>query len=247
MTNAGQDGADVGGRLGPAAGMSRRGFAGLAGGAGLLAAGLAGVDASDALAADQASRPPGPDAGLRVLIDGNRRWVRGTARHPRQSPQWRRFLADHQNPFATVISCIDSRVPPELVFDCGLGEIFVVRTGAQTLDDQVVLGSIEFCPTFFASARLMFVLGHQGCGAVEKSIQVIESGGHAPGHIQAVVNALRPAYAVARKQRGDLVDNMVRAQTRLTVKELKAQPLLKSQAVVGGYYNMASGVVDLIT
>jgi carbonic anhydrase len=177
---------------------------------------------------------------------GNRRWVRGTARHPRQSPKWRRFLADHQNPFATVVSCIDSRVPPEIVFDCGLGEIFVVRTGAQTLDDQVVLGSIEFGPEFFASARLMFVLGHQRCRAVEKAIEVIESGGRAPGHIQAVVDALRPAYYVAKPQPGDLLDNMVRAQIRLTVQQLKANPLLCNQLIVGGRYAMASGVVDII-
>ncbi len=127
--------------------------------------------------------------GVALLVSGgvkgggrNRRWVRGTARHPRQSPKWRRFLADHQNPFATVVSCIDSRVPPEIVFDCGLGEMFVIRTGAQTLDDQVVLGSIEFGPEFFPSARLMFVLGHQRCGAVGKAIGVIESGGRARAH-----------------------------------------------------------------
>jgi carbonic anhydrase len=220
----------------------------MAGGAGLLAAGLAGAGPTDALAAsaDEASRPIGPNAALRVLMAGNRRWVRGTARHPRQSPKWRRFLADHQNPFATVVSCIDSRVPPELVFDCGLGEMFVIRTGAQTLDDQVVLGSIEFGPEFFPSARLMFVLGHQRCGAVERAIGVIESGGRAPGHIQAVVDALRPAYYVAKPQRGDLVDNMVRAQIRLTVQRLKADPLLCNQLIVGGRYAMASGVVDII-
>jgi carbonic anhydrase len=256
MTEAGQGSADgpphgrrAGrGRADPAPAMSRRSFAAMAGGAGLLAAGLASGDATDALAAsaDEASRPIGPKAALRLLMAGNLRWVRGTARHPRQSPKWRRFLADHQNPFATVVSCIDSRVPPEIVFDCGLGEMFVIRTGAQTLDDQVVLGSIEFGPAFFASARLMFVLGHQGCGAVEKAIGVIRSGGRAPGHIQAVVDALRPAYYVAKPQPGCLVDNMVRAQIRLTVQRLKADPLLGNQLIVGGYYAMASGAVDII-
>ena len=145
-----------------------------------------------------------------------------------------------------MVSCVDSRVPPEIVFDCGLGEMFVIRTGAQTLDDQVVLGSIEFGPEFFPSARLMFVLGHQRCGAVEKAIGVIESGGRAPGHIQAVVDALRPAYCVAKPQPGDLLDNMVRAQIRLTVQRLKADPLLRNQLIVGGRYAMASGVVEII-
>jgi carbonic anhydrase len=236
------------GRAEPAPEVSRRSFAAMAGGAGLLAAGLAGAGGTDALAAsaDEASRPIGPNAGLLLLMAGNRRWVRGTARHPRQSPKWRRFLAGHQNPFATVVSCVDSRVPPEIVFDCGLGEMFVIRTGAQTLDDQVVLGSIEFGPVFFPSARLMFVLGHQGCGAVERAIGVIRSGRRAPGHIQAVVDALRPAYYVAKPLPGNLVDNMVRAQIRLTVQRLKANPLLCNQLIVGGYYTMASGVVDII-
>lgn len=92
----------------------------------------------------------------------------------------------------------------------------------------------------------MFVLGHQECGAVEKAITVIESGGRAPGHIQAVVDALRPAYRVAKPQPGDLVDNMVRAQVRLTVRQLKADPLLSRQLIVGGRYAMASGAVDII-
>ncbi len=238
--------------------LSRRQFAGIAGGAGLLAAGLTGAGATGsgatgsgtagALAAgpDEDSRPVSPEAGLRVLMAGNRRWVLGRATHPRQSPAWRRYLADHQNPFATVISCIDSRVPPELVFDCGLGEILVIRTGAQTLDPYVVLGSIEFGPVTFTSARLMFVLGHQGCGAVKTAIKYIRSGERAPGHIQAVVNALRPAYYVAKPQRGNLVENMVTAQVRLTVRQLKQDPLLRKQMIVGGRYAMASGVIDII-
>jgi carbonic anhydrase len=231
--------------------FSRRHFVGVAGGAGLLAAGLAGAGATDALAdsADDGQpigRPISPQAGLRILMAGNRRWVLGRAVHPRQSPRWRRRLAYSQMPFATVISCVDSRVPPELVFDCGLGEILAIRTGAQTLDPQVVLGSIEFGPVTFASARLMFVLGHQGCGAVESAIYFISTRRRAPGHIQAVVDALRPAYYVARRQPGNMVENMVRAQIRLTVRQLQQNPLLRSQLIVGGRYAMASGVVDII-
>ena len=221
----------------------------MAGGAGLLAAGLAGGRATSALAAsaDEASRQvPGPRAALRLLIEGNRRWARGRPRHPHQSVAWRRYVAGHQAPFATVISCIDSRVPPEIVFDRGLGDMFVIRTGAQTLDDQVVLGSIEFGAVFYPSARLMFVLGHQKCGAVAEAIEVIETGDRAPGHIQAVVNALRPAYRVAKPQRGDLLDNMIRAQTWLTVQRLKQDPLLRKQMIVGGYYNLYSGIVEII-
>jgi len=232
--------------------MSRRRLAGLAGAAALAAGGLAGTGAA-AQASDEApGQSPGPAEALRLLRDGNRRWARGTPRHPHQSLSWREHVAGHQQPFATVISCIDSRVPPELVFDRGLGDMFVIRTGAQTLDDQVVLGSIEFCPVNYRSARLVFVLGHQKCGAVKAAIEVIESGGRARGHIQAVVDALRPAYRAAKPLAGDLLENMIRAQTRLTVRRLKLEPVLRRLIVtdglriVGGHYHLHSGRVEII-
>jgi carbonic anhydrase len=115
------------------------------------------------------------------------------------------------------------------------------------LDDQVVLGSIEFGPVNYDSARLMFVLGHQNCGAVKAAIEFIGNGSTAPGHIQAVVDALRPAYQAAKPQPGDMVDKMVRAQIRLTVRQLKQDPQLSKQMIVGGYYQLASGVIEIIT
>ena len=130
--------------------------------------------------------------------------------------------------------------------------MFVIRTGAQTLDDQVVLGSIEFGPVNFESARLLFVLGHQRCGAVSAAISAIETGEPAPGHIQAVVDALKPAYRVAKQQSGDLLDNMVRAQTKLTVQRLKQDPLLRELIAdghlmaAGGYYSLDTGAVEII-
>lgn len=196
---------------------------------------------------------PGPQEALDILLAGNRRWVSGQSEHPRQSPGWRRQLAPHQAPFAVVVSCIDSRVPPELVFDCGLGDLFVVRTGGQALDQRVVLGSIQFGPVSYGSARLVLVLGHAGCGAVTAALTVIRGGGQAPGHIQAVVDALRPAYHEAMRQSGDLLDNMIRAQTRLTVRRLRGDPLLgefiatDGLLIAGGHYDLDSGVVGLIT
>jgi carbonic anhydrase len=236
--------------------LSRRSFLGAAGTAGVLAAGLGGQELAAAAPAAASSRPraapPDPAAALRLLMEGNRRWVLGLAEHPNQSVEWREHVAAHQEPFATVVSCIDSRVPPEIVFDRGLGDMFVVRTGAQVLDEGVVLGSVEFGPYFYPSDRLIFVLGHQRCGAVIEAIKVIEHGGTAPGHLQAVVDALRPAYAVAIGQPGDLVDNMVRAQTKLAVQALKSDPLLAGLIVtgglviVGGRYALDTGAVELI-
>jgi carbonic anhydrase len=232
--------------------LARRAVVRTAGLVGLIAVGRAGGGVSLATAPtnDEAvtARTPGPEAALRILMAGNLRWARGRSRHPRQSVRWREHLAAHQAPFATVVSCIDSRVPPEIVFDAGLGELFAVRTGAQTLDAKVVLGSIEFGPVNYPSAKLMFVLGHQNCGAVAAAIEVIESGGRAPGHIQAVVNALRPAYHVAKPQPGDLLDNMIRAQTRLTVHRLRRDPVLSKLDLlfVGGRYDLYTGLVEII-
>lgn len=236
--------------------VSRRGFVSAAGTTGLMAAavtatGFAGSATAQASEVPE-SFPETPAAALRMMMRGNERFVHGKARHPHQSVRRREHVAPHQDPFATVFSCIDSRVPPEIVFDRGLGDFFVIRTGAQSLDAHVVLGSIEFGPNAYPSARLIFVLGHQSCGAVLATIDVIKSGKPAPGHIQAVVNALRPAYQVAIQQAGDLVDNMVRAQTRLTVERLKRDHLLRKLIeneglkIVGGHYSLDSGKVHLI-
>ncbi len=239
---------------GTAAKMTRRGFAGAAGAAALAAAGLTSIGATSASASPEEAfqGTPGPREALRLLMQGNQRWARGMAKHPHQSVQWRWHVAEKQTPFATVFSCIDSRVPPEIVFDRGLSDMFVIRTGAQVLDEQVVLGSIEFGPYSYSSARLMLVLGHQDCGAVSAAIEAIESGCPAPGHIQAVVDALRPAYRAAKPQPGCLADNMTRAQTRLTVQRLKRDPLLcklihtDGLLIIGGHYDLRSGLVEII-
>jgi carbonic anhydrase len=192
-----------------------------------------------------------PGDALLELRRGNQRWVTGDLEHPHQTVARREETSHHQDPFAVVFSCIDSRVPPEIVFDRGIGDLFVIRTGAQVLDRSIVLGSIEFGPNGYNS-QLIVVLGHSECGAVIAAIGVFEGGDPPPGHIGAVVDALRPAYLVAKPEPGNLVDNMVRAQVRLTVAELKGDPLLaklmveKGLRIVGGHYDLFTGVVDII-
>jgi carbonic anhydrase len=192
-----------------------------------------------------------PQQALDLLIAGNRRWVTGQLTHPNQSVARRLALRNVQHPFATIFSCIDSRVPPEIVFDRGIGDLAVIRTGAQVLDEGVVLGSVEFGPDHLGTP-LILILGHQRCGAVNAAIHTIESGHTAPGHIQSIVDALRPAYDVAIKEHGDLLDNMVRAQTRLTVDRIRTDPLIKEFVergelkVHGGYYSLDTGGVSII-
>jgi carbonic anhydrase len=238
------------------ASLSRRRFLSSASiGIAVAVADPAGVLASAAEPLAEAATAPQPaltpQEALELLITGNRRWVSGRATHPHQSVRRRRALRHVQHPFATIFSCIDSRVPPEIVFDRGIGDVAVIRTGAQVLDEGVVFGSIQFSPDHLGTP-LLLVMGHQRCGAVSAAIHAIEHGGTAPGHIQSVVDALRPAYRVAVKQAGDLVDNMVRAQTKLTVERLKRDELIDefiargALEVAGGYYSLDTGAVSII-
>ena len=192
-----------------------------------------------------------PKQALALLVAGNRRWVLGRTTHPEQTVARRDSLTHAQHPFATIVSCIDSRVPPELVFDRGVGDLAVVRTGAQVLDLGVILGSIEFAADHLATP-LIVVMGHQRCGAVKGAIDTIKSGGTAPGHIQPIIDGLRPAYAVAVKQSGDMVDNMVRAQTKLAVEQLRQDAIVHELIargkllVAGAHYSLDTGAASFI-
>ncbi len=188
---------------------------------------------------------------LEVLNAGNARFVSGQMTHPHQSPQRRQDLAGGQDPVAIVFSCIDSRVPPEIVFDQGLGDLFVVRTGAQDYD-ALIEGSIEY-GAITDHTPLMVVLGHQRCGAATAAVKSLEQHTPAPAHLAEVVEALKPAYLEAKQTPGksldDLVETTIRAQIRLTVNALRTDPPLASNAknnelsIVGAYYTLDTGVV----
>jgi carbonic anhydrase len=227
--------------------VSRRRF--LTTGAAALAAG----NAAAVLATSEAAQAvePTPHQALKLLREGNRRWVAGRLEHPHQTIARREELRHSQHPFATVFSCVDSRVPPEIVFDTGIGDLAVTRTGAQVLDEGIVLGTIEFTAGHLHTP-LILVMGHQRCGAVKAAIQTIESGGTAPGQIQAVVDALRPAYHAALHEPGDQLDNTIRAQIKLTTARLRHDPLLDDLigrgelAIAGAYYSLDTGVASII-
>ncbi|WP_208869995.1 carbonic anhydrase [Streptomyces lydicus] len=198
------------------------------------------------------ARPTTPAAAFARLMAGNRRWVSGDLRHPDRDPNRREFVAQGQEPFGAILSCIDSRVPPELLFDTGLGDLYVMRTGGEAVD-PVVTGSVEYGP-MTSGTPLIMVLGHQRCGAVEAAYKSLRDGKPLPGNLQAIVRALRPAYEQTVRQGGsDPVDTMARVQVKLTASDLRSNrdlaPLVAkgALAVVGAYYSLDTGKVEVLT
>jgi carbonic anhydrase len=185
------------------------------------------------------------DEALQRLKDGNQRFVEGKAAHPHQQADRRAEIAKSQHPFAIVVCCSDSRVPPEIVFDQGLGDVFVIRTAGNVVDD-VGLGSVEYAVEHFG-VPLVVVLGHDRCGAVRAAV----AGGEAPGHVEAIVSAIRPAVEKTKAEPGDPVANAVRANVNDMVQKLcTTAPILPDRVqagtltVVGARYDMDDGHVE---
>lgn len=206
-----------------------------------------------------------PQQALQRLMDGNQRFVANRLTDPNRSLQRRTEVARSQQPFATILGCVDSRVPPELVFDRGLGDLFVIRTAGQVID-EAVLGSIEF-GSFELKIPLIMVLGHERCGAIKASIEVLEHEGKPnkhgksepgehgalPGEIGYLVKNLKPAIEKAHAWgMGDLAENAMRANVSLAVQRLKKSPVLAAAEesgrlkIVGARYDLDSGAVEML-
>lgn len=197
------------------------------------------------------ARPTTPAAAFARLMAGNRRWVSGDLQHPDRDPDRRQLVAQKQEPFGSVLSCIDSRVPPELLFDTGLGDLYVMRTGGEAVG-PVVTGSVEYGP-MTSGTPLIVILGHQRCGAVQAAYTSLRDGKPLPGNLQSIVEALRPAYDRAVREGGtDPVETMARAQVTLTAADLRSNddlaPLVRkgALAVVGAYYSLDTGKVEVL-
>jgi carbonic anhydrase len=202
-----------------------------------------------AAAAGAGLMPAAPAAAnpsaLSRLLDGNQRWVSGRPRHRDPADDRRRRTAGGQDPFAVIFSCIDSRVPPEFVFDQDLGDLFVVRTAGEVMD-PLVAGSIEYGPAH--GTHLVMVLGHSGCGAVKATIESFATGTRPPGNIAAVVHALSPAY-LSTPPASTLDEHLlavVHTQVRRTVTQLRHDPVLSAALVVGASYDLRTGAVTQI-
>ena len=192
---------------------------------------------------------PMMDAALawETLLTGNRRYASNAGHHPHQSAYRRAEVLPAQYPFAVIIGCSDSRVPPEIIFDCGLGDLFVVRAAGHTLDDAGY-ASVQYVIEQLG-VKLIVVLGHSGCGAVKAVIDRIE----APGHLGILIARLQSAVDAAAGQNGDLLHNAVTENVGQTVAHLKTlEPVLADLvaagklSVVGAHYDLESGLVSLI-
>ena len=187
------------------------------------------------------------EAALQKLVDGNGRFANGKAIHPNQTQERLVEVSGGQKPFAVIVGCSDSRIPPEIIFDQGLGDLFVIRVAGNVVDD-VALGSIEYAVSHLGT-QLVVVLGHGKCGAVSATVQ----GGEIHGHIGSIVKAIIPAVEKAKGQTGDLIDNVIKANAALVAgKIISTGPVLSNLVndnkikIVSAYYNIESGVVDII-
>ena len=228
-----------------AAGLSRRAMLG-AGLAAMAAAPLAGVaEAQPARAAET------PDAALKLLVDGNARYV-SNQMNERDFSATRAARAQGQKPFAAILGCADSLVAPELAFDRPPGDLFVVRVAGNFVTTEG-LGSLEFGAAVLGT-KVIMVLGHTSCGAVNATVDALQKGNNLPGHIADLVRAMKPGIEPALKQPGDdLYQRAGVANVRYNVQRLlEAKPILadmvaaKKLSVVGGMYELATGKVALV-
>src|SRR5438309_8915625 len=189
-----------------------------------------------------------PAEAISKLKEGNARYTSGNLQHPGQTTERRTELAKTQHPFAGIVSCSDSRVPPEIVFDQGLGDLFVVRVAGNVINDEG-LGSVEYTVDHLGT-RLILVLGHQSCGAVKAARETIAAKGKAHGHIESLVTAIKPAVEATAK---DDLETTVKANVNNVVHALRSStPILKAKVdsgeiqVIGGYYSLDTGAVTFL-
>ena len=189
-----------------------------------------------------------PDQALAKLKEGNRRYLFSKMSHPLDTENRRIEVANGQHPYAVILGCADSRVPPDIVFDTTLGDLFVIRVAGNVTDDAVI-GSIEYAVEQLG-VPLVVVLGHERCGAVQAAVD----GNGADGHILTIVKCILPAVESTKGLGGDAVDNAARANVNLVVNQLRSSTPILAEAVqsgkvkiLGARYDLDTGVVEFFS
>jgi carbonic anhydrase len=200
-----------------------------------------------AIGAGKETKGVSADQALQKLMDGNKRYTKAKLKHPDQDSVRRAEVAKGQHPYAIIIGCADSRVPPEIIFDQGLGDLFIIRIAGNVIDNPG-LGSIEYGVEHL-NVKLVMVLGHEKCGAVDAAVK----GSEAAGHIGSLIEAIKPAVEKAKTESGDMLDNAVKENVKMVVAQLKAsKPILAEMVekgkikIVGARYDLDTGAVELI-
>jgi len=194
------------------------------------------------MAADPTTPSVPADEALSRLKAGNERFAQSKVSPGQPVAERRAATAQSQHPFAIIVGCADSRTSPEIIFDQSIGDLFVVRTAGNLVDDYA-LGSIEYAVEHLG-ARLVVVLGHERCGAVQAAL----AGGSAPGHIESLVRAIQPAVAASKEMKGDPLTNAVHENDAAMATKIRKQAELGEHAskvqVVEGYYSLDTGKVE---
>jgi len=205
----------------------------------------ASLSASPLSAAPFAAQTVSAAEALTRLMDGNKRYAAGKTVHGNLTAR-RDEVAPAQMPFAMILSCADSRVPPELIFDQTLGSLFVVRVAGNYAETGGI-GSFEYAFEHFHSP-LLLVLGHSSCGAVHATVDAMKTpGASAPGDIAAIVNAIMPAAKAAKQQGGDIYTAAIAQNARDNAKALAARGPILSAGTAKGTLRVSSAVYDLKT
>jgi carbonic anhydrase len=213
-------------------------------------ASLASTALSDAiaLAAPQSKAAPPADEVVKLMLAGNQRFSSGASTHPRRTPADFKPLAAGQSPIACIVACADSRVTPEILFDLGIGELFVVRVAGNYVDGAgaSVKGSVEYAVAELGVSLIM-ILGHSQCGAIKAAIQHLHDKDALPGAINDLVNSIKPAVTASENQPGDKLENAIRANVRRGVERLNGLGPVVAPAVTSGKIKVVGAVYDLAT
>ena len=191
------------------------------------------------------------EQALKRLQDGNARFVAGQSKHPHETSDWRHDLEKEQHPYAVVIGCSDSRVPPELVFDQGFGDLFVIRVAGNVVDTDVI-ASVEYAIDHL-DTELIVVMGHSNCGAVTATLDCLANAEGEPAEVVSLLYQIEPAIVGISKDwpRQTQIDRAVKRNVELAVRRLSRVPDLWHRIkagtikVVGALYDMHTGKVEM--
>lgn len=220
----------------------------------LVSAGCVGLTACGPIC--RANPPPAApldaDEAVRRLKEGNARFAEGRTRHAHESARWRKHLVAGQKPFAALLGCSDSRVPVELVFDQGFGDLFVIRVAGNVIAEDV-FGSIQYAGRHLGT-RLFVVLGHEGCGAVSAALSALSGDRGEASHIRSLLRLIEPGLAgLNPASTGEArLRAAVEANVRWSVRQLAASPEGKraveeyGASILGAVYDLESGAVRFL-